>query len=60
MGNHQRRCFHANRSQEASQTQQNTLEHENQQLSKENHHLSILLTSFLDLSANYLIELERL
>jgi len=60
MGNNQRRCFHTNHSQEASQTRQDTLEHENQQLSEENHRLSTLLTSFLGLSANYLVELERL
>ena len=36
------------------------MEHKNQQLSEENRRLSTLLTSFLDLSANYLIELERL
>src|SRR6266498_1149071 len=60
MDNNQRRRFHANCSQEASQTRQDTLEHENQQLSKENCCLSTLLTSFLGLSANYLVELERL
>ena len=60
MGNNQQRRFHANRSQEASQTRQDTLEYENQQLSEENRHLSTLLTSFLGLSANYLVELERL
>src|SRR6266498_5801376 len=60
MDNNQRRRFHANRSQEASQTRQDTLEHKNQQLSEENHRLSTLLTSFLGLSVNYLVELERL
>jgi len=36
------------------------LELENRQLNKENYYLSILLTSFLGLSANYLVELEKL
>ena len=60
MGNNQRRYFYANHSQEASQTRQDTLEYKNQQLSEENRHLNTLLTSFLGLSANYLVELERL
>ena len=60
MDNNQQRRFHTNRSQEVSSTRQDTLKHKNQQLSEENRHLSILLISFLGLSANYLVELERL